>query len=185
MNTVEIIRRICDASEEQLKAIQKILGDNPPACPEPAHDVTGYRIKGKNGFTFELSADLSALTAYRAGKRAPSHDQTLRALTRGYMRVLIEAKGKFVRRSEIERRISLESGDVSGKQFLGRTEIRDVFRYMTPQDGKRRQVRIPLFHALTRVQAWDPEYALPAERVETLFRVQSTTSPELSCVSPS
>jgi len=33
--------------------------------------VTGYRIKGKNGFTFVLSADLSALTAYRAGKRTP------------------------------------------------------------------------------------------------------------------
>jgi hypothetical protein len=174
MNTVEIIRRICDASEEQLKAIETILGGHAPACGEPACDVTGYRIKGNNGFTFELSADLSTLTAYRIGKRSPAHDQTLRALTRGYLRVLIEAKGSLIRRSEIERRISLDEGDSTGKKHVGRTEIGEVFRYLTKHNGKRRNICIPLYQALNKIQAWDPEYALPADRIEVLGQHKPT-----------
>jgi hypothetical protein len=174
MNTVEIIRRICDASEEQLKAIEKILGTNAPACAKPAHDVSGYRIKGNNGFRFELSADLSVLTSYRAGKRAPSHDQTLRPLTRGYLRVLIAAQGQLVRRSEIERRISLDECDSTGKKHVGRTEIVEVFRYVASHNGKRRNVCIPLYQALTKIQSWDPEYALPADRVEVLWQHSKT-----------
>jgi hypothetical protein len=172
MNTVEIIRRICDASEEQLKAIEKILGSNAPACAEATHDVTGYRIKGNNGFAFELSADLSVLTAYRAGKRSPAHDQTLRPMTRGYLRVLIEANGSLVRRSEIERRISLEAGDISGKKYVGRTTIRDAFRYSVFQGGKSRWIYIPLYQTIRKVISWDPEYALPIDRIEVLRQAE-------------
>jgi len=178
MNTVEIIRRICDASEEQLKAIQKILGDNAPVCTKPAHDVTGYRIKGNNGFAFELSADLSVLTAYRAGKRSPAHDQTLRPMTRGYLRVLIEANGSLVRRSEIERRISLEAGDISGKKYIGRTTIREAFRYSVFQGGKSRWIYIPLYQTIRKVISWDPEYALPVDRIEVLQQAEK----DIPCV---
>ena len=174
MNTVEIIRRICDASEEQLTAIEKILCTNAPACAKPAHDVSGYRIKGNNGFRFELSADLSVLTAYRAGKRSPAHDQTLRPMTRGYLRVLIEANGSLVRRSEIERRISLEAGDISGKKYVGRTTIREAFRYSVFQGGKSRWIYIPLYQTIRKVISWDPEYALPADRIEVLRQAEKT-----------
>jgi hypothetical protein len=172
MNTVEIIRRICDASEEQLKAIEKILGDKAPVCAKPAHDVTGYRITGNNGFKFELSADLSVLTAYRAGKRSPAHDQTLRPMTRGYLRVLIEANGSLVRRSKIESRISLDEGDSTGKKHVGRTTIREAFRYAVFQSGKSRWIYIPLYQTIRKVISWDPEYALPIDRIEVLRQAE-------------
>jgi len=98
----------------------------------------------------------------------------LRPLTRGYLRVLIEAKGKLVRRSEIVRRISLEAVDSTGNKYIGRTTIREAFRFAVFQSGKSRWIYIPLYQTIRKVISWDTEYALPVDRIGVLRQPEKT-----------
>lgn len=169
MNRVEIIRAVCDASEEQLKAIEKIVGVKKPACAVPADTVKRYRIQGKDGYTFVLSDGFSKLTTFKNGKPYASETITLRAATRGYMEMLLTHAGCFIKRSSIEKHLHTFAAHENVKKFSGRTSIRDVFRYtLRGKKAEPEYAMLSLYNCIESISGWDPEYCIPAESVTVL-----------------
>lgn len=171
MTHVEIIRLVCSATPDQLRAIETILSsiaDSPKHVSDSQLEKT-YRIKGKNGFAFEVADNFASLKTFKNGKRLATEDCTLRAVTRGYLEILITNAGRFVKRSSIEKHIQAFDAQENVKKFSGRTSIRDVFRYtLRDKKGTAKYVTLSIYDSIQSINGWDPEYCIPAESVTVL-----------------
>jgi hypothetical protein len=172
MTHIEIIRRVCNATPEQLKAIETILffGAESPDLGNHIPPTKTYRIKGENGFAFELADNFASLKTFKNGKHLAAEDRTLRAVTRGYLEILITNAGRFVKRSEIEKHISVRAETESASRISGKTRIYDVFRYTTGQGKKKVYTTLSIYDLVESADGWDPEYRIPAERIEVFAR---------------
>jgi hypothetical protein len=170
MTHVEIIRRVCIATPEQLKAIETILflGAESPDFRNHISPTKIYRIKGENGFVFELTDNFASLKTFKNGKHLATEDRILRAVTRGYLEMLITNAGRFVKRSEIEKHIQLRSETENASRISGKTYIHDVFRYTQRTKSKTTNIPLPIYKVIEIVDSWDPEYRIPSNRI-TVF----------------
>lgn len=168
MTHIEIIRRVCNATPDQLKAIEALLSlsaESPKHVSDSPSTKT-FRIKEDNGFVFELGDNFASLKTFKNGKHLASEDRTLRAVTRGYLEMLITNAGRFVKRSDIEKHIQLRSESESASRISGKTRIYDAFRYTTGQGKTKSYTTLPVYDLVETVDGWDPEYRIPADRVE-------------------
>jgi hypothetical protein len=171
MEKLEIIGRIVRTEDAKvLKQIENLLLSAEALNEEqsaPQKEKT-YRIKGENGFIFELTDNFATLKTFKNGKHLTAEDLSLRAVTRGYLEMLITNAGRFVKRSEIEKHIRVRSETESASRISGKTRIYDVFRYTTGQGRKKSYTTLPVYDLIETVDGWDPEYRVPAERIEVL-----------------
>jgi hypothetical protein len=177
MTQVEIIRRVCDATPEQLRAIEALLAGGQHQNITPELSQGSCRIKGKNGLVFELSENFALLKTFKNGKHLATEDRTLRAVTRGYLEMLITNAGRLVKRSEIEKQLSLRNETESASRISGKTRIYDAFRYTTGQGRKKNYTTLPIYDLIETVEGWDPEYRIPAERIEILTTKSAAKRP--------
>jgi hypothetical protein len=170
MTHVEIIRRVCSATPEQLKAIEAIilLSDESPDCENHIPPTKTYRIKGENGVVFELGDNFGTLKTFRNGKHLSAEDRTLRAVTRGYLEMLITNAGSFVKRSEIEKHIQLRDESESASRISGKTYIHAVFRYTQRTKSQTSSIPLPIYRVVETVESWDPEYCIPSKLITVL-----------------
>ena len=92
MEKLEIIGRIIRTEDAQvLKQIEDILLSAEALSEEPLapQKEKTYRIKGEDGFVFELRDNFASLKTFKNGKHLVTEDRTLRAVTRGYLLSLI------------------------------------------------------------------------------------------------
>jgi hypothetical protein len=177
MTQVEIMRRVCDATPEQIKAIETILSGSHPRNISIDQNLNSYRIKRKNGLAFEVSENFASLKTFKNGKHLAAEDHSLRAVTRGYLEMLITNAGRFVKRSDIEKHIRVRSETESASRISGKTRIYDVFRYTTGQGKKKTYTTLPVYDLIESVEGWDPEYRIPADRVEIVTPKKASKQP--------
>jgi hypothetical protein len=171
MEKLEIIGRIIRTEDAQvLKQIEDLLlsaealSEEPPA---PQKEKT-YRIKGENGVVFELGDNFGTLKTFRNGKHLSAEDRTLRAVTRGYLEMLITNAGSFVKRSEIEKHIQLRDESESASRISGKTYIHAVFRYTQRTKSQTSSIPLPIYRVIETVESWDPEYCIPSKLITVL-----------------
>ena len=168
MDKLEIIGRIIRTEDAQvLKQIENLLRSTEVITvkqidPQPAKI---YRIKGEDGFVFELTDNFASLKTFKNGKHLAAEDHALRAVTRGYLEMLITNAGRFVKRSEIEKHIHSFADGEDAKRFSSRTQIYEVFRYNHHSKAKISNVPLPIYKIIEIVNSWDPEYRIPSNRI--------------------
>ena len=171
MDKLEIIGRIIRMEDAQvLKQIEFLLLSAEARNIEQSHrdNTETYRIKGENGFAFELTDNFASLKTFKNGKHLAAEDHSLRVITRGYLEMLITNAGRFVKRSEIEKHIQLRKETESASRISGKTRIYDAFRYTTGQGKKKAYTTLPVYDLIETVDGWDPEYRIPSERIKVL-----------------
>jgi hypothetical protein len=112
MDKLEIIGRIIQIEDTKvLKQIEDLLLSAEALSKEQSapQKAKTYRIKGENGVVFELADNFASLKIFKSGKHLVAEDRSLRAVTRGYLEMLITNVGRFVKRSEIEKHICVRS----------------------------------------------------------------------------
>jgi hypothetical protein len=171
MNKLDIIERIIQIEDAQvLKKIECLLLAVAALSKEqaaPQKEKT-YRIKGASGFVFELGDNFASLKTFKNGKHLVAEDRTLRAVTRGYLEMLITHAGSFVKRSEIEKHIYSFADGEDTKRFSSRTQIYEVFRYNHHSKAKISNVPLSIYKIIEIVNSWDPEYRIPSNRITVL-----------------
>jgi len=180
MEKLEIIGRIIRTDEAQvLKQIEDLLLATEPLSKEQSvpQKEKIYRIKGENGVVFELADNFASLKIFKSGKHLAAEDRTLRAVTRGYLAMLITNVGRFVKRSEIEKHICVRSETESASRISGKTRIYDVFRYTTGQGKKKAYTTLPVYDLIETVDGWDPEYRISEDRVEIVTPKKASKHP--------
>ena len=168
MDKLEIIGRIIHIEDAQvLKQIEDLLLSAEALSKEqsaPNKEKT-YRIKGEDGFVFELGDNFASLKTFKNGKHLAAEDRTLRAVTRGYLEMLITNVGRFVKRSEIEKHIHSFADGEDAQRFSGRTQIYGAFRYIHRSKNITSNIPLPIYKVIEIVDSWDPEYRIPSNRI--------------------
>jgi hypothetical protein len=177
MTQVEIIRRVCDATPEQLRAIEAILAGGQHQNVTPEQSQGSCRIKGENELVFELSENFALLKTFKNGKHLATEDRTLRAATRGYLEMLITNAGRFMKRSEIETQLSLRSETESASRISGKSHIYAAFRYTTGQGRNKTYTALPIYALIEKLEGWDPEYRIPAECICNVPNKKASRTP--------
>jgi hypothetical protein len=180
MDKLEIIGRIIQIEDTKvLKQIEDLLLSAEALSKEQSapQKAKTYRIKGEKGFAFELGDNFASLKTFNNGKHLAAEDHSLRAVTRGYLEMLITNAGRFVKRSEIEKHIQLRKETESASRISGKTRIYDAFRYTTGQGKKKAYTTLPVYDLIETVDGWDPEYRIPADRVEIVTPKKSSKHP--------
>jgi len=171
MEKLEIIGRIIRMEDAQvLKQIEDLLLATEPLSEEqsaPQKEKT-YRIKGENGVVFELADNFASLKIFKSGKHLVAEDRSLRAVTRGYLEMLITNVGRFVKRSEIEKHIHSFADGEDVQRFSGRTRIYGAFRYTQRSKSKSGNGPLPIYKVIEAVDSWDPEYRISLNRITVL-----------------
>jgi len=180
MEKLEIIGRIIRTEDAKvLKQIENLLLSAEALNEEqsaPQKEKT-YRIKGEDGTVFELADNFASLKTFKSGKQLAAEDRSLRAVTRGYLEMLITNAGRFVERSEIEKHIQIRKETESASRISGKTRIYDAFRYTTGQGKKKTYTTLPVYDLIESVEGWDPEYRIPEDRVEIVTPKKSSKHP--------
>ena len=180
MDKLEIIGRIIRMEDAQLlKQIENILRSTEAITekqtePQPTKI---YRIKGDDGFVFELTDNFASLKTFKNGKNLAAEDHSLRAVTRGYLEMLITNAGRFIKRSEIEKHIQLRKETESASRISGKTRIYDAFRYTTGQGKKKNYTTLPIYDLIESAEGWDPEYRISEDRVEIVAPQKASKHP--------
>lgn len=171
MDKLEIIGRIIRTEDAQvLKQIENLLRSTEVTTekqtdPQPANI---YRIKGDDGFVFELTDSFASLKTFKNGKHLAAEDHALRAVTRGYLEILITNAGRFVKRSEIEKHIHSFADGEDIQRYSGRTRIYGAFRYTKRNKSKSGNGPLPIYKVIETVDSWDPEYRIALNRITVL-----------------
>jgi len=171
MDKLEIIGRIIRMEDPLvLKQIEILLLSAEALNIEQSHrdNKETYRIKGDNGFVFELTDNFASLKTFKNGKHLVAEDRTLRAVTRGYLEILITNAGRFVKRSEIEKHIHSFADGEDVQRFSGRTRIYGAFRYTQRKKTKSGNSPLPIYKVIETVDSWDPEYRISLNRITVL-----------------
>ena len=180
MDKLEIIGRIIRTEDAQiLKQIEDLLLSAEALSKEQSapQKAKTYRIKGEGGFVFELADNFASLKTFKNGKHLTAEDHSLRAVTRGYLEMLITNAGRFVKRSDIEKHIRVRTETESAARISGKTRIYDAFRYTTNQGRKKAYTTLPVYDLIESVEGWDPEYRIPADRVEIVTPKKASKHP--------
>ena len=180
MDKLEIIGRIIRMEDAQiLKQIEDLLLATEPLSKEQSAPQKEkiYCIKGENGFVFELADNFASIKTFKNGKHLAAEDRSLRAVTRGYLEMLITNAGRFVKRSEIEKHIQLRKETESASRISGKTSIYDAFRYTTGTGKKKAYTTLPVYDLIETVDGWDPEYRISGDLVEIVTPKKASKHP--------
>lgn len=180
MDKLEMIERIIRTEDAKvLKQIEVLLLSTEARNieqPQRGNEKT-YRVRGEDGVVFELSDNFALIKSFKNGKHLAAEDHSLRAVTRGYLEMLITNAGRFVKRSEIEKHIQLRKETESASRISGKTRIYDAFRYTTGQGKKKNYTTLPVYDLIETVDGWDPEYRIPEDRVEIVTPKKASKHP--------
>lgn len=171
MDKLEIIGRIIQIEDTKvLKQIEDLLLSAEALSKEQSapQKAKTYRIKGEGGFVFELADNFASLKTFKNGKHLAAEDHSLRAVTRGYLEMLITNAGRFVKRSEIEKHIHSFAEGEDVQRFSGRTRIYGAFRYTQRKKTKSGNSPLPIYKVVESVDSWDPEYRISLNRITVL-----------------
>jgi hypothetical protein len=180
MDKLDIIGRIIRIEDPKvLKQIEDLLLSAEALSEEPSasQKEKTYRIKGEDGFVFELADNFASLKTFKNGKHLAAEDHSLRVITRGYLEMLITNAGRFVKRSEIEKHICVRSETESASRISGKTRIYDVFRYTTGQGKKKAYTTLPVYDLIETVDGWDPEYRISEDHIEIVTPKKASKHP--------
>jgi len=171
MDKLEIIGRIVRTEDAKvLRQIAELLlaAETLNEKKSEIQPAKIYRIKGADGFAFELADNFASLKTFKNGKHLAAEDLSLRVVTRGYLEMLITNAGRFVKRSEIEKHIHSFADGEDVQRFSGRTRIYGAFRYTQRSKSKSGNGPLPIYKVIEAVDSWDPEYRISLNRITVL-----------------